>query len=233
MSTREVAIRDVELVASIESMRAKLEAFDGERDRAALLSEIKEAERAAENTVDMFRMELRGLSTADKKEYQSKLRKHKSDLKEIRMEIKYKEDEVVNSDLMGDAAARMKVRGDDPDLESAQGLMDHGLNVQAKSKEAAQRMVQKVDDTKDIARDVAAKVQSQTEQLEHVHRDLYEIQDTMERAKAILKRMARRAATNRYLWCLILLIICGLGFIIAWEATGQGDGAPDDRVNNA
>ena len=72
-----------------------------------------------------------------------------------------------------------------------------------------------------VGQETAVKLEEQRQQIENVYNDLYEIDDMLERSKAIMKRMLRRAMTNRYLWCLIGLILVGIIFIIAWKSAGE------------
>lgn len=76
-------------------------------------------------------------------------------------------------------------------------------------------------DAAQIGQQVAVKLEEQRQQIEGIYNDLYEIDDHLKRSMAIMKRMLRRTLTNRYLWCLIMLILIGVVFIGVWKGTGQ------------
>lgn len=68
----------------------------------------------------------------------------------------------------------------------------------------------------------AQKMKLQTEQLNRVHDQAFEIEGTLHRATFIVKRMLRRTATDRYIWCMSFLVVVAIIFIIVWKiARGQ------------
>ena len=112
---------------------------------------------------------------------------------------------------------------DGPNLDTPDQVMAHGRKIQKESIDALGRTVGVVAETKQIATETAVKVQSQTEQIENMYQDLYQIDDILVRTRKIMKRMMRRTLSNRYLWYLIFLIVVGIIVIIVLETTGGSD----------
>lgn len=69
--------------------------------------------------------------------------------------------------------------------------------------------------------EVADTLDRQNKQLEHIGADVYEIADEQKRIKAILTRMLRRVASNKYMWGMIMLIMVAIVFIIIWKVRNQ------------
>jgi len=69
--------------------------------------------------------------------------------------------------------------------------------------------------------DITDQLAQQTKQLEHINDEVYEINDEMKRSKAILVRMLRRVASNKYLWVMIVLIMMAIIFIIVWKVVKE------------
>jgi preprotein translocase subunit SecF len=57
----------------------------------------------------------------------------------------------------------------------------------------------------------------QTQQLERVHDQAFEIDDTLQRSTFIIKRMLRRTMTDKAVWCLSFLILLCVIFIVVWK----------------
>ena len=73
----------------------------------------------------------------------------------------------------------------------------------------------------------------QTEQIANIDRNLAEIDDEIDRATRVLKRMGRRVMTDKYIWCLIFLIFAAIIAIIVVSAVRgsvtRADVRPDFR----
>jgi hypothetical protein len=59
--------------------------------------------------------------------------------------------------------------------------------------------------------------------------DLFKIEDTMGRSKAIMRRMYRKVKTDKYLWVCIGLMVLGVGAVVLIKVMGWGfDGDDED-----
>ena len=59
------------------------------------------------------------------------------------------------------------------------------------------------------------KVYDQTKQIENISKEIKWVDEELDRAGAVLKRMRRRVMTDNYIKCLILLIFIAIVAIIA------------------
>ena len=48
--------------------------------------------------------------------------------------------------------------------------------------------------------------------------ELETIEGTMKRSKVIIKRMARKVTTDKYIWFVIFLCVAAIIFIIVWKS---------------
>ena len=73
----------------------------------------------------------------------------------------------------------------------------------------------------------------QTEQIANIDKNLAEIDDEIDRATRVLKRMGRRVMTDKYIWALIFLIFAAIIAIIVVSVVEgnvtQKDVQPDFR----
>lgn len=53
--------------------------------------------------------------------------------------------------------------------------------------------------------------------MERIHDQAFEIDGTLDRSVFIVKRMLRRTMTDKVLWCISLLILLCVIFIIVWK----------------
>merc|ERR1712154_681102 len=87
--------------------------------------------------------------------------------------------------------------------------------------------------TQETAVDTATMLHNQTEQIEKIGKDLGEIDDEIDRATRVLKRMGRRVMTDKYIWCLIFLIFAAIIAIIVVSVVegnvDENDVKPDFR----
>jgi hypothetical protein len=73
--------------------------------------------------------------------------------------------------------------------------MDVGKSTLDESGSALKRILVKVAESKQIGVDTAIQVQEQTNQIEGIYDDLYQIEGTIKRSQAIMKRMFRSVRT--------------------------------------
>ena len=78
-----------------------------------------------------------------------------------------------------------------------------------------------------VGAETAAKLKVQTEQLNRIHDQAYEIDDTLTRATFIVRRMLRRTATDKDIWCMSFSILVLVIFIIVYKIL-RGDNVKVD-----
>ncbi len=79
---------------------------------------------------------------------------------------------------------------------------------------AADRAIRDLAETQEIALYTAINLDDQTDQIALIDKNLAEIDDEIDRATRVIKRMSRRIMSDKYIWCLIILIILAIIAII-------------------
>jgi uncharacterized phage infection (PIP) family protein YhgE len=220
----EISMRDQHLEQLVTDMQDKLDGLDKSERRELDVNEIEDLITQFGNGLDSFMMELKGLKEEKKTEYKNKLKKHKKTIQGVKNDLEWAKQNATRDELLGERAEPVG-----PDLASESGVVQHGKNVLDESGQSLQRTLAKVSETRVIAVDTAGKIQEQTNQIEGMYNDLYEIDDTMKRSTAIMKRMFRKVKTEKYLWVLIFLIVAAVLFILIYKAAGGG--SDDDGLN--
>jgi len=196
----EVQMRDTSLSELFDEIKAICDNLDKSKRRAQDIDDIEDKLHTYENNLDAMQMELKSLPMQQKKIYRKKHKEHKQKLKEIRNELEWKKSSNTKRELVGDHLE------DKPDLTTADGMMSHGQNVLSDSKESLARSLAVVADTAQIGRATAQRLAAQREQLQKIFDDIKSIDSTLSRSNKILKRIARKIGTDKYLWIVIFLV---------------------------
>jgi len=98
------------------------------------------------------------------------------------------------------------------------GAIQYGRDLQDRQHELADRAIEIVVETEEKAKDTAEKVNQQTQQLEGINKNLSEIDDEIDRATKIIRRIGRRVITDKYIMCLIVLVFGALIAVIVLAA---------------
>src|SRR5437667_326154 len=83
-----------------------------------------------------------------------------------------------------------------------------------KSKESLERTLRVVQDTKQVGIDTNAKLEANTAQIEGMYDKLESIESTLTRSTKVIKRMARKMATDKYVWVVVFLVFMAIIAII-------------------
>ncbi len=216
-------MRDQSLLEQMSDMRSMLDRLDQSSRREMDLDDIADRLNQFQNGLDSFLMELKGLPDDIKKNYKRKLKAHKQELEKVRNDYAWKKEQGDREELLGGAQV-----SDAPDYQTEEGLMRHGKAKIDESGNVLRNILVRVEETKVIGIDTAIKVQEQTNQIEGLYNDLYEIDDTMKRSAAIMKRMFRKVKTDKYLWVMIGLVVIAVVFLLVYKALGYG--SDDDGI---
>eukprot|EP00483_Globobulimina_turgida_P004867 UN04876 len=107
-------------------------------------------------------------------------------------------------------------------LADSDAAINYGRRLQDRTDAAGGRAIRDLAETHEIAINTACMLQDQTEQIGLIDRDLAEIDDEINRATRIIKRMGRRIMSDKYIWCLIILIVLTIiGIIIGSVVNGE------------
>eukprot|EP00793_Prasinoderma_coloniale_P003618 PRCOL_00002993-RA len=97
----------------------------------------------------------------------------------------------------------------------AQELMEEGRSQVRETDEALARSVRVVEDTIKVGATTAQALREQTEQIRRVEDDLDDMEFTLKKAGKVLQEITRGLATDKCIMCFLLLVVIGVGAIIA------------------
>lgn len=215
MALAEIQSREQACNELAKQMRSALDNLDRSSRRTQELDILKEQVTEFENALEGIKIELRStdLSHTDRETYKKRNKELKALLDQIRSDIEWKEKDKDREELMGEHRGL----GAGHDLNSEAGLINHGDEVLNASKDSLGRTMATVTTTVAIGKDVTTKLQAQTQQMSRQLDDLYEIENTVDRAAAIMKRMARKIASDKYMWVMVFLVFAAIVFIIVYK----------------
>jgi len=220
--TEEVQLRDQQLEDLTEEIKTLMAGLDKSKRRAQDLDEIEEKTKAYQTALDGIGLELKNVNNpVEKKNYQKKVREYKKFLRDTKNDFEWKKKQDTKGELLGDHKVDVK------DLNSNNGLMDHGREVLAESKGSLERTLGVVAKTQEIGAATLTKVDDQNKQLEKIHNDVRDIDSVLARSNKVIKRIGRKMLTDKYLWIIIGLIVGAIIFIIAWKALGHKSISPN------
>jgi len=211
----EIRIREGQLDELLEEVKLLLDGLEKSTRRAQDIDDLEERFHTYENTLDALQMEIKALSPNDKKNWKKKFRQYKKQLKEMKNDFEWKKSNKIRSDLLKDHEEA------NPELNTADGLMEHGKTILKEGKESLERTAATLGRTAEIAKKTAEKLAEQQRQLEKIFDDIKSIDSTLTRSTRIIKRIGRKIATDKYLWVIIFIVIFFIIFIIIWKATGH------------
>lgn len=117
-------------------------------------------------------------------------REHKSAMKQLREDFELKREERMKKEIASSGAEKK-------DLSTAEGLMSHANELMDRDKQSLERTLRVVADTQEVGRGIVDKLQTNTEQIESMYDKLESIENTLERSRRIITRMARKIATDK------------------------------------
>lgn len=187
----------------------RLPGTDGPQRREILL-EISQNIRRARDYVSSIQMELYDLDPKYEAEYQAKYEEHSAAVG--RYEDMLKDEE---------ATARNAEKAKGQGLTTAD-LMDKSLLLQNEQKNSLANSLATISQAKETGADTLVEIARQKEVLEKVSTELNEMDSELFRAKKIMKVMFTRAAGDRCLRILALLVLLSVVAVIVVECVKPG-----------
>eukprot|EP01083_Nonionella_stella_P045922 123035_1 len=216
----EIQIRNEELESNLVSIETKIQALSKVDDaqRPKKLKEIENLLANASRNLKHIDLECRTLPADEKPKFKQILKEQKSKLRELQTEFKWARS--TEADAENDEG-----KDEVPELADMGGekFMEYGHKVQKETLDAQDRTIQMIEQTKETGAATAAKLHEQTAQIQRAYDELYEIDDNLERANRIVRRMMRRVFTDKYIWCFMFLILATIVGIIVLKATGYSN----------
>jgi hypothetical protein len=102
-------------------------------------------------------------------------------------------------------------------INSETGIIDHGDNILNASKESLQNTLANVAKTREVGIHITTNLEVQTQQINRINQDVYDIENTIERAGVITQRMLRKIFTDKYVCCFTILVALLIIFILIWK----------------
>merc|ERR1712228_975129 len=122
---------------------------------------------------------------------------------------------------------------DDEILNDEDAAIGYGRRIQNETDAAADRAIRDLAETNAVAVGTATMLHDQTEQIANIDRNLAEIDDEIDRATRVLKRMGRRVMTDKYIWCLIFMIFAAIiAIIVVSVVNGKVDPKTQPNFNS-
>jgi len=205
----EFQMKDLQMKGLTEKITSSLSKVNKSKRKELDLQDIAARLKEFQLSLDSANIELRHINDhPDKAELKLMLREHKDTLKKLRLEYEQKKGVATRDELLGD--------GEQPvdKLETAEGLMEHGLAIQDKSKDSLQRTLGVLEQTKEVGVDTVLKLEANTKQVEALYDELELIESSLQRSAKIIRRIARKIATDKYIWVMIVLLICVVIIIV-------------------
>ena len=232
--------QDEELGEAVETAQKRCRALGGSATVAAAglftgnragspaerLEEVRRCEDGLRRVAQVrktFCMEMRQLQNkAEKDAYQQKLREYDKVIQECKTEVKWAKTEQNRKALLADAKDR------DTKAVTRDGLLAAAQQTQVKTKDAANRILGKIEDTKQVGEGIVVNLDEQTQQLRRIGEDLSEMDNALNRADLVLRSFMKRMMTDKLICCFAVLLIVGLLVIIIYSSV-----KPDSEIGQA
>jgi len=231
MSETEVQIRDQQLDMLTGEIKELFVGLEKSKYRDRDIEEIDGKLRQFDTALDTMHLDLKSLEQTVRRNYMKKYKTHKGNKKQWETDLEWRKKNNTKTELF-DGHEKDKTGAD---INTAPGMMDHGRKVQQDTKQSLETIQGLVKDAADLGKATLVKVGDQNKQIAGMIDDLHDIDNILERANKTIKRIARKIATDKYLWVLIFLVLAAIIFIIVWKNTGGKDAAvntPSIATNN-
>lgn len=147
----------------------------------------------------------RGITSLEKDKYRSRIRTCKQQIKSCQNEL------IKAMQIQRQSQYSSQEKEERRQLLQGQEILDNTDNALIRSKQV-------IRETEEIAVDTQDKLYGQGKQLENVHNNLAEVNETSDRARRIMIGMARRLRTDRIIQSIIILLEVGIiGFLLYWR----------------
>jgi hypothetical protein len=151
------------------------------------------------------------------KNYKSKFREHRRTLREFKSELNIKSSQLIKSNLF-DNGESTNINIDDSNfIDPNHAVMEKGLDIQDASTTKLKEINRKIHDTIDIGTNTLGKLNKNTEQIANADDKIESVDLTLVRSLKIIKRIGRKLATDKMIWCLLILLVLAIIGILIWK----------------
>jgi len=165
--------------------------------------------------LDTAFLELRNekVEAASRKQIKQLLRDHKDTLKNFQKQFELLRNTQVKKELFEGFE-----RYENPiHPTGSESLMTHGLDVQEKSKVSLKNTLKTVNDSKLIAQDISIKLEQNLEKTVKTHDKLEQTESVLRRSVQVIRQIARKITTDKYVWVMVLLVLFLIVFLSVWK----------------
>eukprot|EP01083_Nonionella_stella_P084180 232971_1 len=215
MSSLEIKIRHDELCDTLDSVAMSIQSLPdiNEDLRKKKVQEIDNMMKSAVRCLKHIELECRSLSPDDRITYKQAIKDHRTHIRELGQELAWARTADKDASLSKEQRLSLK------DMKTDE-FYDYGRDIQTKSLDATYRIQETIERTKQTGGHTMIKLQGQTEQIQRVYDELYDIDSELQRSMMIVRRMFRRVFTDKYIQCMMVLIFITLAIVIAMKVTG-------------
>eukprot|EP00672_Neobodo_designis_P021715 CAMPEP_0174828252 /NCGR_PEP_ID=MMETSP1114-20130205/1218_1 /TAXON_ID=312471 /ORGANISM="Neobodo designis, Strain CCAP 1951/1" /LENGTH=282 /DNA_ID=CAMNT_0016061965 /DNA_START=43 /DNA_END=891 /DNA_ORIENTATION=- len=130
----------------------------------------------------------------------------------------------------GGDAALTNIMGEAGDMNDAQKVLRAANRAQDDNLAILQRVERDVMVTEELGNEIAVRLQTDTEKIAEIDRELNTLNANLERAKGEVQWFARQMATDKCFLMLIVLVILGLCILTFWKIyRSRGKGGSSDE----
>lgn len=145
-----------------------------------------------------FELDVAACEFNDREQYKGKIKLFKRAVRKLKREYDFDEKHEV-------------VFTDEKDEKS---LINHGKNIMDESGKSLKRSADVVVEIGVIAKKTAEEVDKQGDQIKSIIEENDKLESTIDRSKKVISEMARRVATDKITWGLIVLIIIAIALYV-------------------
>jgi len=214
MALHEVENIDREVKRSLKEIEDEIKKIESGMAPSSASQQVSKKIKHTNSRIKTMEIELQTVSDREAaKKFKPVIREHRNKLKEFEQSLQWSSSNAaVNDD---------EVNADDI-MNNEDNAIAYGKKLQDETANAADNAIQTLAETTDVATGTAQMVHDQTGQIERIDANLAEIDDEIDRATKILKRMGRRVMTDKYIWILIgLLFVAIIAIIVVSVVNGK------------
>lgn len=154
--------------------------------------------------LDSMKSEIREMDDNAKKEWKGQFKEHKSNYMEVVEIIKELKSRLEREDLLSSGANGLQ------EEDSNEEMIREGRELMDSNQTALQQTLQTVNEAKVLGHSSVEMLHQQHDQMDRIDGSLSEIETSLEVSRRIVRNLARRMLTDKYLWVMIFFVVCGI-----------------------
>lgn len=222
MAIREVENIDREVKRLLKEIEEQINKIENGLAASSASQQVNKKIEHTKSRIKTMEIELQTVDDREKaRKFKPVIRDHRAKLKEFEQALQWSQ--------AGAAEEHVNKSGYNVDeiLNDEDAAIGYGRRLQDETDAAADRAIRDLQETNEVAVNTAEMLHNQTEQIANIDKNLAEIDDEIDRATRVLKRMGRRVMTDKYIWGLIFLIFAAIIAIIVVSVV-EGNVSEDD-----